>query len=111
MKTIVKKRTTKTLPTPGFAELEARVAVIEGWVKGQQARLEGARKVLDEAEAIGKAKAKQDHLRKAQEILSPIVPGLQWVGDNVGVATLPKSIPAGYKLRTKKGAKRANPKD
>jgi hypothetical protein len=62
-------------------------------VKGQQTRLEGARKVLDEAE----------RLKKAQEILSPIFPGLQWVNGDVGVATLPKSIPAGYKLRTKKG--------
>ena len=93
MKTKVKKRTTKTLPTPGFAELEARVAVIEGWVKGQQTRLNSARKVLDEAE----------HLKKAQEILSPIFPGIKWVAGHTAVATLPKEIPAGYKLRTKKG--------
>jgi hypothetical protein len=100
MKTKVKKRTTKTLPTPGFAELEARVAVIEGWVKGQQTRLNSARKVLSEAE----------HQQLAKELLNPIFPGLQWVSGNVGVATLPKSIPAGYKLQTKKGAKNATPK-
>jgi hypothetical protein len=108
MKTKVKKPTTNALNPPdweavskaNFSELEARVAVIEGWVKGQQTRLEGARKVLDEAE----------HQKRAKEFLSPIFPGLQWVSGNVGVATLPKEIPAGYKLRTKKGAKHATPK-
>jgi hypothetical protein len=110
MKPRVKKPSTKGLPktkfdlmTANFAELEARVAVIEGYVKAQKARTASAREILDEAEK------ERAHIQKAKDLLSPIFKDIQFVGKGVAVATLPKEIPAGYTLRTK-GAKRANTK-
>lgn len=98
MKPRVKKK-----PPKYFQELEARVATLEHYNAAHRARVNAAREILDEAEK------ERSHFQNAKDLLTPIFKDIQFVGKGVAVATLPKSIPAGYKLRTK-GAKRANTK-